>query len=79
MKELIRKLTFLKYPKKVYEGIQKQYFVVYKNGHELLSEFELKELLLHPEKDKDIKYIFNWEDRLIVNTVFEELKDSDIK
>lgn len=78
LKTMIRKISWKKYDKKVFEGSSKQYLVVYKNGHDLLNEFELQELLLHPKKDRDIQFIFNWEDRLIINTTFDELKDSDV-
>lgn len=74
MKNLIRKLSIRKYPKETYKGIPKHYLVVYKNKYELLNNFELKELLLHPKKDKEIEHIFKWEDRLIINTEFEETK-----
>lgn len=69
MKKLIRKLTLKKLPKEVFEHTTKHYLVVCRNDYELLSEYKLKELLLNP--DRDIKFIFNWEDRLEINTVFE--------
>lgn len=77
MKNLIRKLSIRKYSKETYEGIPKHYLVVYKNKYKLLNNFELKELLLKPKKDQEIEYIFNWEDRLIINTEFEEIEEKN--
>ena len=73
MKSLIRKLSINKIPKDWLKGMPKEYLVVYRDGYDLLSKYELEELLLHPKKGKDIKHIFNWEDRLKINTVFEEV------
>ena len=75
MKQLIRKLTWNKLDKSLFEGISKHYLVVYRNDYALLSEIELEQLLLHPKKDKDIKFIFNWEDKLVINTEFKEIED----
>ena len=72
MKEVIRKLKIFKFDKKVFETTQKQYLVVYRDGYVLLSKFQLEELLLHPPKNKDIRYIFEWEDRLNIKTEFVE-------
>lgn len=79
MKNLIRKLSIKKYPKETYKGIPKHYLVVYKNKYKLLNNFELKELLLKPKKDQEIEHIFNWEDRLIINTEFEEIEEENEK
>lgn len=73
MKEITRKLKLFRYDKKIFEGVSKQYFVVYYDGgHDLLNTSELEYSLLHPRKDKSIRYIFDWEDRLNIKTEFVE-------
>ena len=80
MKEVIRKLKLFRYDKKIFEGISKQYFVVYYNGeHDILNTSELEYALLHPRNDKSIRYIFGWEDRLNIKTEFEEGNNEESK
>ena len=75
-KRLIRTISLRKYDNIL--GLN-EYIVVYSGnrGYDLLSEYELKELLLHPKKDKDIQYIFKWEDRLYIESKFEERGEND--
>ena len=70
-KKLIRKISLRKYDNVLNLN---EYIVVYSGnrGYDLLSEYELKELLLHPKKERDIQYVFKWEDRLFIESKFEE-------
>lgn len=72
MKNIIRKLSFKKYDKRIIADMEKhkQYVVVYKNDYEVVNEYTLKDLLLLPKKD--IKFIFLWTDQLNIKTEFEE-------
>ena len=74
MKEVIRKLKIFKFDKELLGTRSKQYLVVYRNGYDLLSKAQLEELLLHPPKDKNFRYIFDWEDRLNITTEFVEME-----
>ena len=73
MKKLIRKLSLHKLRKESFRGITKHYIVVYDNSYSLLSEAELERQLLKPKKGKEIQFIFNWEDRLEIRSVFENV------
>lgn len=74
MKEVIRKLKIFKFDKELLGTRSKNYLVVYRNGYDLLSKSQLEELLLHPPKNKDFRYIFDWEDRLNITTEFVEME-----
>ena len=75
MKNIIRKLSFKKYDKRIIAdmGKHKQYVVVYKNDYDVVNEYTLKDLLLNPKQD--IKFIFLWTDQLNITTEFEEQEE----
>lgn len=73
MKNLLRKVSLRKYPRTVLSESPKEYLVIYTDrSYDVISEFRLKYSLLHPDKKKSIHYIFDWNDRIDIESKFEE-------
>ena len=79
MKNLIRKLKLKKDDSELIKELN-QYVVIYKDRcgyscYDVISEYSLKEMLLNPKDE--IRFIFKFEDRIKIETKFEELEEGN--